>query len=219
MVTWLEEVSRALDERDEFEKADSKYHSAFMQLNEQLQLERSFRNQQLQENNNRSKDNNNENSKISGTDGNGFNSGNETNDKYNSLEAQTILKEDIRLRQENQELIDSLNRVTVKSERLETLLKDYNSEIKKYERKINRLKRDIEALNLQMEEKNKLILMSNEEVLSKNLELNMNKQTIFALRKDILSLKRDIADQESNNYFIKKKLDLVNEQLSNRSQT
>ncbi|KAK6462564.1 hypothetical protein DFJ63DRAFT_313695 [Scheffersomyces coipomensis] len=193
MTNWVAEIKNSLEVRDKFEKDDSAYHQAFMGLNDQLQLHQSFG--------------------VLQTSGNS-NVIDDSQAMMSSIMSQNILKEDMRLKQENQELIDKLNGATFKSEKLESMLKEKQSDIRKQDKTIRKLNESIKNLQTEVREKDKLVNVANDEILARNVQLAVSKNDKYDAEQEILKLKAKIKNLETNNDYLEKNLKLVNERLS-----
>ena len=77
------------------------------------------------------------------------------------------------LANENSDLIDNLNSVTLKNEQLELTINDRDGKIRRLEKGVLKLKQKIENLEMEIKEKNKTIELVNDELLTSQLQNNV----------------------------------------------
>ncbi|KAL6451639.1 ATG16 Autophagy protein 16 [Candida maltosa Xu316] len=152
---WAEDILKQLNLRDEKEQKDSKYFIAFEQLSQKL---------------------------TSSSPSPSLTS--ETLSKgQQDINTMIMLKENQLLKNENNDLIQSLNISTINNEKLELIIKDHVSTIKSLEKQTTKLKNKIEALQLEVKEKNKTIELINDEVLTSQIQYNVLRNKLEQLEK------------------------------------
>ncbi|EGW31131.1 uncharacterized protein SPAPADRAFT_63049 [Spathaspora passalidarum NRRL Y-27907] len=155
---WTDDIIKQLDIRDDFEQRDIKYFTAFNQLSQQLQLQKLANKQQSPSP-----------SLTSPTL------------KQEDLDRTFIIRENQQLKNENNDLISSLNMATIKNEKLEQGIKERDSTIKTLQRNNEKLKSKIDSLSLEIKEKNKTIEIINDEILMNQIQYNVLNDKVSAL--------------------------------------
>ncbi|KAG7664558.1 ATG16 [[Candida] subhashii] len=170
---WSEEILNRLNIRDTFESQDNKYFIAFQRLSQQLEIQKlqQQQSQQVQYESSPSP------------------SLTSPNLKQEDLDRGIILKENQQLKNENNDLISSLNTATINNEKLEQRIKHDSLTIKSLERSNTKLQNKIENLLLEIKEKNKTIELINDEVLMNQIQYNVLKDKVKSLEKENLKLK------------------------------
>ncbi|EMG47901.1 hypothetical protein G210_1628 [Candida maltosa Xu316] len=168
---WAEDILKQLNLRDEKEQKDSKYFIAFEQLSQKLSY---LQQQQIQ----------NPPSSSSSSSSPSPSLTSETLSKgQQDINTMIMLKENQLLKNENNDLIQSLNISTINNEKLELIIKDHVSTIKSLEKQTTKLKNKIEALQLEVKEKNKTIELINDEVLTSQIQYNVLRNKLEQLEK------------------------------------
>ncbi|RLV93530.1 Autophagy protein 16 [Spathaspora sp. JA1] len=158
--TWTDDILKQLEIRDEFEQRDFKYFTAFNQLTQQLQI------QQLA------------NKQRSQTPSPSLTS---TTLKHEDLDRTIIIRENQQLKNDNNDLVSSLNMATIKNEKLEQEIKERDSNIKMLSRNNDKLKKKVDSLNLEIKEKNKTIEIINDEILTNQIQYNVLNEELRTL--------------------------------------
>ena len=170
---WSEEILNQLNIRDTFESQENKYFIAFQRLSQQLEIQK-LQQQQLQQ------------VQYESSPSPSLTS---PNLKQEDLDRGIILKENQQLKNENNDLISSLNTATINNEKLEQRIKHDSLTIKSLERSNTKLQNKIENLLLEIKEKNKTIELINDEVLMNQIQYNVLKDKVKSLEKENLKLK------------------------------
>lgn len=173
MSNWSEEILKQLNIRDSFEKRDDKYFLAFQQLSQQLEIQRLQQQGKQQYQYDKSPS-------PSLTSG---------NVKQEDLDRAIILKENQQLKNENNDLITSLNSSTINNEKLEQRIKHDSAKIKTLEKANTKLQTRIDNLMLEIKEKNKTIELINDEVLMNQIQYNVLNEKVRSLEKENVRLK------------------------------
>lgn len=195
--TWPLEILQSLRERDDTEKKDVKYFKAFTQLAQQLENQKqSFDRTTTIGSLPHSSANHPSSSFSSSSSSSSSSSGNAaiTSDTPSpslvvpsssavKSKKQQVDEIDIRLvkamsqnqqlANENSDLIDNLNSVTLKNEQLELTINDRDGKIRRLEKGVLKLKQKIENLEMEIKEKNKTIELVNDELLTSQLQNNV----------------------------------------------
>lgn len=194
--TWPLEILQSLRERDDTEKKDVKYFKAFTQLAQQLENQKQSFDRTTtigslpHSSANHPSSSFSSSSSSSSSSGNGAITSNTPSPSLvvpssSSVKSKKQQVDDIDIRlvkamsqnqqlaNENSDLIDNLNSVTLKNEQLELTINDRDGKIRRLEKGVLKLKQKIENLEMEIKEKNKTIELVNDELLTSQLQNNV----------------------------------------------
>lgn len=193
--TWPLEILQSLRERDDTEKKDVKYFKAFTQLAQQLENQKQSFDKtttigSLPHSSANYPPSSSTSSSSSSSSGNAAITSNTPSPSLvvpssSAVKSKKQQVDDIDIRlvkamsqnqqlaNENSDLIDNLNSVTLKNEQLELTINDRDGKIRRLEKGVLKLKQKIENLEMEIKEKNKTIELVNDELLTSQLQNNV----------------------------------------------
>ncbi|KAI5956352.1 ATG16 [Candida jiufengensis] len=162
---WSYNILNKLKIRDDIEKKDSAYFIAYQQLIQKLD----YLKQQNDHNSSYSSKSPSPAALLNIEPQNQPPSSSSSSDR----DLDFIIKENQQLRNENHDLITNLNSITLKNEKLESIIKEKDVSNKKLEKMNTNLTKKIENLLMELKEKNKTIELINDENLTNQIQLNV----------------------------------------------